>query len=224
VDGDIVAAAQEERFTRRKGDANFPQRAVEYCLEEAGLRMQHVTHVGFYDKPLLKFERILETYLGIAPRGLRQFLLAGPVWVKDKLFTDRALRTALAYDGQILYAEHHESHAASAFYPSPFEDVVDHALLAAALAAPGALLVLFALAAPAALVPVERAWMRGALAISRVTTPIIMGIAYLVVITPIGFAVRHLKGDPLRHAGPGDSYWIPRDREADRRGDLTRQF
>jgi carbamoyltransferase len=122
VDGDIVAAAQEERFTRRKGDANFPQRAVEYCLEEAGLRMQHVTHVGFYDKPLLKFERILETYLGIAPRGLRQFLLAGPVWVKDKLFTDRALRTALAYDGQILYAEHHESHAASAFYPSPFDE------------------------------------------------------------------------------------------------------
>jgi hypothetical protein len=100
----------------------------------------------------------------------------------------------------------------------------DHALLAAGLAAPGALLVLSALVAPAALVPVERAWMRGAVAISRVTTPIIMGIAYLVVITPIGFAVRHLKGDPLRHAGPGDSYWIPRDREADRRGDLTRQF
>lgn len=121
-DGEIVAAAQEERFTRKKGDAAFPTRAVEYALQTAGITSADLAYVGFYDKPLLKFERILETYLAIAPRGLTQFLKAGPLWIKDKLFTDRALRDALGYDGDILYAEHHESHAASAFFPSPFDE------------------------------------------------------------------------------------------------------
>jgi carbamoyltransferase len=121
-DGEIVAAAQEERFTRRKGDAAFPERAVAWCLEHAGIEIGDVECVGFFDKPLLKFERILETYLGIAPRGFGQFLKAGPVWAKEKLFTDRQIRTALGYDGLVLYAEHHESHAASAFFPSPFEE------------------------------------------------------------------------------------------------------
>jgi carbamoyltransferase len=121
-DGAIIAAAQEERFTRVKGDAACPARAVEYCLREGGIGIGDVSHVAFYDKPLLKFERILETYLAVAPRGLRSFVKAGPVWIKEKLFTDRQLRRALAYDGPMLYAEHHESHAASAFYPSPFED------------------------------------------------------------------------------------------------------
>jgi carbamoyltransferase len=120
--GDIVAAAQEERFTRKKGDAGFPQQAVDYCLREAGIRLQDLEYVAFYDKPLLKFERILETYLGVAPRGFRSFLMAGPLWIKEKLFIDRQLREALGFAGDILYAEHHESHAASAFYPSPFED------------------------------------------------------------------------------------------------------
>lgn len=122
-DGEIVAAAQEERFTRKKGDASFPAHAVEYSLSAAGITMADVAYVGFYDKPLLKFERILETYLGIAPRGFRSFLAAGPLWIKEKLYQDRELREALGdYAGPLLYAEHHESHAASAFFPSPFEE------------------------------------------------------------------------------------------------------
>jgi carbamoyltransferase len=121
-DGEIVAAASEERFTRIKGDAAFPRHAVRYCLEQAGITVAELTCAAFYDKPLLKFERILETYLGVAPRGFKSFLLAGPLWIKDKLYIDRQLREALGYDGQILYAEHHASHAASAFYPSPFEE------------------------------------------------------------------------------------------------------
>jgi carbamoyltransferase len=120
-DGEIVAAAQEERFTRKKGDAAFPQQAVAYCLRAGGIGVDDLTHVGFYDKPLLKFERILETYLGIAPRGFRSFLMAGPLWIKDKLYLDKDLRRELGYSGDIFYAEHHESHAASAFFPSPFE-------------------------------------------------------------------------------------------------------
>jgi carbamoyltransferase len=121
-DGEIVAAAQEERFTRKKGDASFPSRAVEYCLGAGGIQVEDLSYVGFYDKPLLKFERILETYLGTAPRGFRSFLMAGPLWIKEKLFTDRQLRDELGYTGEILYSEHHESHAASAFFPSPFEE------------------------------------------------------------------------------------------------------
>jgi carbamoyltransferase len=121
-DGEIVAAASEERFTRIKGDAAFPHRAVEYCLRTGGIAARDLALVGFYDKPLLKFERILETYLGVAPKGFRQFLLAGPLWVKEKLFQDRDIHEALGYEGELLFAEHHESHAASAFYPSPFEE------------------------------------------------------------------------------------------------------
>ena len=121
-DGVIVAAAQEERFTRKKGDAGFPQHAAQYCLNAAGIGAPELAYVGFYDKPLLKFERILETYLGVAPRGFTQFRLAGPAWMKEKLFQDRDIREALSYEGEVLYAEHHEPHAASAFFPSPFEE------------------------------------------------------------------------------------------------------
>jgi carbamoyltransferase len=121
-DGEIVAAAQEERFTRKKGDANFPKHAVDYCLRTAGIKTSDITLVGFYDKPLLKFERILDTYLGVAPRGFRSFAMAAPLWLKDKLYMDRQLRSALDYEGEVLYAEHHESHAASAFLPSPFKE------------------------------------------------------------------------------------------------------
>ncbi len=125
-DGEIVAAASEERFTRIKGDSAFPARAVEFCLKQAGIGIGEVELVGFYDKPILKFERILETYLGVAPRGFRQFLMAGPLWIKDKLWMDHGLRESLGelgeFSGQILYAEHHESHAASAFFPSPFKE------------------------------------------------------------------------------------------------------
>ncbi len=122
-DGEIVAAAQEERFTRKKGDASFPRHAVQYCLEAGGIGTHDLAYVGFYDKPLLKFERILESYLGVAPKGFLQFLKAGPVWLKEKLFLDRALRESLGgYEGEVLYSEHHESHAASAFFPSPFHE------------------------------------------------------------------------------------------------------
>lgn len=122
-DGEIVAAAQEERFTRKKADADFPANAVEYCLRAQGIAAAELSAVGFYDKPLLKFERILETYLAVAPRGFLSFLKAGPLWMKDKLFIDGQIREALPqYEGPILYSEHHESHAASAFFPSPFEE------------------------------------------------------------------------------------------------------
>ncbi|HEU4878015.1 MAG TPA: carbamoyltransferase N-terminal domain-containing protein, partial [Gemmatimonadaceae bacterium] len=122
-DGEIVAAAQEERFTRKKGDDAFPAHAVRYCLREASATMEDIEAVVFYDKPLLKFERILETYLGVAPRGFRSFLKAGPLWLREKLYTDRSLRDGLGdFKGKVLYAEHHESHAASAFYPSPYDE------------------------------------------------------------------------------------------------------
>ncbi len=122
-DGEIVAAAQEERFTRRKHDPEFPEHAIAYVLAEAGIDIKAVDYVGFYDKPLLKFERLLEQYLGVAPRGLKSFLAAMPVWLKDKLFTRTMIARALPdFDGEILFAEHHESHAASAFYPSPFAE------------------------------------------------------------------------------------------------------
>jgi carbamoyltransferase len=122
ADGEIVAAASEERFTRTKGDASFPARAVAYCLREGGIGLGDLTAVGYYEKPILKFDRILETFVGSAPHGFRQFALGGPLWVKEKLWLDGALRAALdGYAGELLYAEHHESHAASAFYPSPFD-------------------------------------------------------------------------------------------------------
>ncbi|TMB56618.1 MAG: hypothetical protein E6J56_05845, partial [Deltaproteobacteria bacterium] len=115
-DGEIVAAAQEERFTRKKHDAAFPEHAVAYCLAEGKLAAGELDYVGFYDKPLLKFERLLESYCGVAPRGLRSFLTAMPVWLKEKLFTRDQIRKALGgYEGPVLFAEHHESHAASAF-------------------------------------------------------------------------------------------------------------
>ena len=124
VDGQIVAAAQEERFTRRKHDPDFPIHAVEYCLEQAGLRPDELDYVGFYDKPFLKFERLLETYLAYAPSGFSSFLQAIPVWLKEKLHLRRALDRGLkgAYRKRYVFAEHHESHAASAFFPSPFDE------------------------------------------------------------------------------------------------------
>jgi carbamoyltransferase len=122
-DGVIVAAAQEKRFMRKKGDASFSENAISFCCRAAGVGIGDVDFVGFYDKPLLKFERILESYLGVAPRGFLQFLKAGPLWIKQKVFLDREIRKSLeGYKGDLLYAEHHESHAASAFFPSPFEE------------------------------------------------------------------------------------------------------
>jgi carbamoyltransferase len=122
-EGEIVAAASEDRFTRKKGDADFPKHAVAFCLKHAGITVQDLTCVGFYDKPLLKFERILETYVGTAPRGVGSFLKAGPLWIKEKLYQDKTLRESLGgFDGDLYYSEHHESHAASAFFPSPFEE------------------------------------------------------------------------------------------------------
>lgn len=124
VDGDIVAAAQEERFTRKKHDADFPKHAVDYCLREAGLVAADLDYVGFYEKPLLKFERLLETYLSYGPRGFSSFLMAMPVWLRQKLYLPRELNRGLnhAYRKRYIFPEHHESHAASAFFPSPFEE------------------------------------------------------------------------------------------------------
>ena len=129
VNGEIIAAAQEERFTRKKHDAAFPVHAIAYCLEEAGLSLSDIDFITFYDKPLVKFERLLETYLGYAPRGFRSFVMAIPVWLKEKLFLKVTLRRELsALSGlaqadlpPLLFHEHHGSHAASAFFPSPFE-------------------------------------------------------------------------------------------------------
>lgn len=123
VDGRIVAAAQEERFTRKKHDPAFPARAVASCLRQAGMSAGDLDWVGFYDKPLLKFERLLETYVGYAPAGFRSFLHAMPLWLRTKLFLPRILRRELpGYQRRFVFAEHHESHAASAFFPSPFDE------------------------------------------------------------------------------------------------------
>jgi carbamoyltransferase len=121
-DGEIVAAAQEERFTRRKHDHDFPRSAIAYCLREAGLASAaELDGVVFYDKPILKFERLLETYLRFAPAGLGSFLKAMPLWLKQKLWVREIIREELDYPGKLYFTEHHESHAASAFFPSPFE-------------------------------------------------------------------------------------------------------
>ncbi len=130
-DGDIVAAAQEERFTRKKHDARFPENAIEYCLDGSRHRPRPTsTTIVFYDKPLVKFERLLETYLSYAPQGFRSFLAAMPIWLKEKLYLKSTLKTELREARRrarrtscraLLFAEHHQSHAASAFYPSPFE-------------------------------------------------------------------------------------------------------
>jgi carbamoyltransferase len=124
VDGRIVAAAQEERFTRVKHDSGFPKHAVDYCLRQGGLAPGDIDHVAFYEKPYLKFERILETYLSVAPRGLRSFSMAMPLWIHEKLRLTARMSEGLGglYKKRFVFPEHHESHAASAFFPSPFEE------------------------------------------------------------------------------------------------------
>ena len=121
-DGSILAAAQEERFTRKKHDPRFPKNAIGYCLEEADISIQDLSYIVFYDKPFLTFERLLLTYLTVAPKGLRSWLEAMPLWLGQKLYIPKVIKTETGYEGDILYAEHHEAHAASAFYPSPFRE------------------------------------------------------------------------------------------------------
>ena len=124
VDGQVIAAAQEERFTRERHDASFPAHAIEYCLTEAGMTPSQLDYVGYYEKPLRKFGRLLETFVAAAPFGFQSFLTAIPVWLNQKLFLDREIRLGLSgqYKKRLVYCEHHESHAASAFFPSPFEE------------------------------------------------------------------------------------------------------
>ncbi len=122
VDGKIISAAQEERFSRKKHDHRFPKNAIQFCLEEANISIADIDFVAFYDKPFLKFERILETYLTYAPKGIKSFIKAMPIWIKEKLWLKEVIGSELNYNGKILFPEHHQSHAASAFYPSPFED------------------------------------------------------------------------------------------------------
>jgi carbamoyltransferase len=121
-DGDIIAAAQEERFTRVKHDPSFPVNAINYCLQEAGIKEVDLNLVAFYEKPFVKFERLLETYLAYAPIGIKSFIAAMPPWIKQKLFIKDYIANELNYDGAIIFPEHHHSHAASAFYPSPFDE------------------------------------------------------------------------------------------------------
>lgn len=121
-DGEIIAAAQEERFTRKKHDHRFPRAAIRYCLQEAGIETSDLEYVAFYDKPFQKFDRLLSTYLSYAPLGLRSFLKAMPLWLKQKLWIKDQLAMELDFEGKIIFPEHHESHAAAAFYPSPFQE------------------------------------------------------------------------------------------------------
>src|SRR4051794_5874113 len=130
-DGHIVAAAQEERFSRKKQDAGYPENAIRYCLDEGGLRLADLDHVVFYEKPFVKFERLLETYLAFAPRGFASFRMALPLWLKEKLFQKNLIGKRLQaqapdfdWQNKLLFAEHHRSHAASAFYPSPFDEAL----------------------------------------------------------------------------------------------------
>jgi carbamoyltransferase len=132
VDGKPVAAAQEERFTRKKHDPGFPENAIRYCLSEGGITLDELDHIAFFEKPLLKFERLLETYLANAPAGYASFRMALPVWLKEKLFQKPGMVKALKplspsgknIEQKLLFAEHHQSHAASAFFPSPFDEAV----------------------------------------------------------------------------------------------------
>src|SRR5574338_581496 len=121
-DGEILSAAQEERFTRKKHDHNFPQKAIEFCLKDAGITANQIDLVAFYDKPFLKFERLLETYLAYAPVGIKSFIKAMPLWIKEKLWMKEMIKDKLGYSGKVIFPEHHESHAASAFYPSPYNN------------------------------------------------------------------------------------------------------
>ncbi len=130
-DGEIIAAAQEERFSRVKHDERFPENAIAYCLSAAGVEMSEIDFVAFYDKPFLKFERLLETYVSFAPKGFQSFRMAMPIWLREKLFQKDLLRKEFKkfdpnfdWQNKLLFAEHHQSHAASAFYPSPFDDAV----------------------------------------------------------------------------------------------------
>jgi len=121
-DGDIVAAVQEERFTRKKFDASFPENSINYCLEYSGVKGKAVDYVVFYDKPFIKFDRLLETYMAYAPRGIQSFMRAMPTWVGEKFWIKEIIQKKLNYTGEVIFPEHHESHAASAFFPSPFQE------------------------------------------------------------------------------------------------------
>ena len=130
-DGEIIAAAQEERFTRKKHDSNYPKNAIKFVLNQANLKLNDVDHIVFYEKPFLKFERLLETYLAFAPKGFLQFSKAMPAWLKEKLFQKKLLFDHLQEqddsfndEKKINFSEHHLSHAASAFYPSPFNEAI----------------------------------------------------------------------------------------------------
>ena len=133
-DGEIISAAQEERFTRNKHDSNFPHHAIKFCIKYAKINYEDIDKVVFYEKPLLKFERLLETYLAFAPKGFASFAKAMPIWIKDKLFQKSALAKELKvtlgdkvdWIDRLLFSEHHLSHATSAFYPSPFENDSTH--------------------------------------------------------------------------------------------------
>src|SRR5207237_1193836 len=121
-DGEIIAAAQEERFTRKKHEPSFPKHALEYCLREGRIQVSDLNYVAFYEKPFLKFDRILHSYLAYAPRGLKSFLMAIPLWIRERIWMKDLLARELGVERKIIFPEHHESHAASAFFPSPYQE------------------------------------------------------------------------------------------------------
>ena len=121
-DGDLVAAAQEERFSRKKHDHNFPARAARYCMDAVGASPEDIDHIVFYDKPITKFDRLLETYLSFAPLGWKSFRQAMPLWLGTKLHLPKIIKRELGWQGKVLFTEHHEAHAASAFFPSPYQE------------------------------------------------------------------------------------------------------
>ena len=204
-DGRIVAAAQEERFTRRKHDASFPSHAVDYCLREAGIAASELALAGFYEKPLVKFDRLLETYTACAPRGWKSYLMAMPLWLSEKLWMADDLKSRIAgYEGEVMFGEHHESHAASAFYPSPFEEAA-----IVTIDGVGAVLLVLGLVYPPLLKWPSAAWWRLAHALAYVNARVLLTVLFAIVLVPISVVWRLTGKDPLarrRSAWPG---WSP---------------
>ena len=230
VDGAIVAAAQEERFTRRKQDASFPMHAIRYCLAEGGVRLADVDAVVFYEKPFLKFERLLETYLSVVPRGFRQFVMAMPLWLREKLFQKRLLTDELrALDpgfepDRLHFSEHHLSHAASAFYPSPYEraliltldGVGEWATSAASIGHGNRVEMLKELRFPHSL----------GLLLNRIVSPLVLGLLFFAVVTPIGLLMRMFGQRPLALGfhKTATSYWVVRTEPTAPPGSMRKQF
>lgn len=239
-DGVILAAAQEERYSRIKHDPSFPEHAIDACLAQAGITGGDLARMAFYEKPLLKLERILDTSMAIAPRGLAAFVRGMPSWFVEKLRVEERVRAQTGFDGSFCYCRHHEAHAASAFFASPFEEAAILTLdgvgewttnalgvgrghrvtLQRELRFPHSLGLLFflGLVAPTVLRPLERVLGVVGRAVSGVVTAALLAGVYLLVLTPVSWLRRAVSGDPLdRRLEPErESYWEEAERDVDR--------